>query len=144
VTSHDPNATPNPAFPNLTPTNHRVIGSATDEYNCIAWACGNPQRWWQPGPLFHWPVPCDPTAYWTLANLCAALATVGFVASDDGELEPGFEKIAVYAHSEAEYTHAARQLPSGKWSSKLGKWELIDTTHPRTWPVASTARSSSS
>jgi hypothetical protein len=79
LTSHDPNATPNAAFPNLTPTNHRVIGPATDEYNCIAWACGDTQHWWQPGPLLHWPVPSDPDDS-TTANLLAALIAVGFSA----------------------------------------------------------------
>jgi hypothetical protein len=130
LSCHDPDATPSHAFPNLTPTNHRVIGPATDKYNCIAWACGDPNHWWQPGPLFHWPVQCDPAAYWALANLVAALESVGYVACEDGVLEPGFEKIAVYAHSDAEYTHAARQLPAGKWTSKLGKWELIEHDTP--------------
>jgi hypothetical protein len=129
LNSHDPNATPNPAFPNLTPTNHRVIGPATDEYNCIAWACGDTQQWWQPGPKFHWPVPSDPNDS-TTDNLLAALAAVGYVVCADGVLESGFEKIAVYALPPTEYTHAARQLPSGKWTSKLGKWELIEHDAP--------------
>ena len=51
MNSHNPNSTPNTAFPNLTPANHRVIGPATDTYNCIAWACGDTTRWWQPRTL---------------------------------------------------------------------------------------------
>jgi hypothetical protein len=35
VTDHDPNTTPNSAFPNLTPDNHRVIGPATSQFNCF-------------------------------------------------------------------------------------------------------------
>ena len=130
MTTHDPSATPNFAFPNLTPANHRIIGPASAQFNCIAWACGDTEQWWQPGPNAFWPVTCDPDACWTLANLIAALATVGYVACGDAAPESGFEKIAVYAHSEAEYTHAARQLPSGKWTSKLGKWELIEHDTP--------------
>ena len=126
---HDPNSTPNPAFPNLTPGNHRVIGPATDVYNCIAWACGDPTRWWQPGPRFHWPIPSDPNDS-TLANLLAAFALVGFITCDNGVPEPGYEKIAVYSLTPSEYTHAARLLPSGKWSSKLGVDVLIEHDSP--------------
>jgi hypothetical protein len=41
-------------------------------------------------------------------------------------LESGFEKIALYA-LEGHPKHAARQLPDGAWSSKLGKY--IDIAH---------------
>ena len=44
-------------------------------------------------------------------------------------LEPGFEKVALYGDSEY-YTHAARQLPSGKWTSKLGKAEDVEHDSP--------------
>lgn len=47
----------------------------------------------------------------------------------DASLEQGFEKVALYG-SGAEYTHAARQLPSGKWTSKLGKAEDIEHDTP--------------
>jgi hypothetical protein len=130
VTSHDPNTTPNSAFPNLTPFNHRIVGPTNAKFNCIAWACDDTQRWWQPGPFYYWPIPCEPTEYWTVDNLLAALATAGFIKCEGGELEAGFEKLAIYAHSISEYTHAARQLPSGNWTSKLGKGELIEHDTP--------------
>lgn len=41
----------------------------------------------------------------------------------------GHEKIAVCAAA-TQYTHAARLLPSGKWSSKLGKAALIEHDTP--------------
>lgn len=129
MSAHDPAATPNAAFPNLTPHNHRVIGPATARFNCIAWACGETHRWWQPGPLYYWPVSCDPEDG-TVANLTAALATAGFAVCSDDAPEAGFEKIAVYSLGPGEYTHAARQLPSGKWSSKLGADALIEHDAP--------------
>jgi hypothetical protein len=46
-------------------------------------------------------------------------------AADDS-LEPGFEKIALYALAGLP-KHAARQLPNGRWTSKLG--ELEDVEH---------------
>jgi hypothetical protein len=39
---------------------------------------------------------------------------------ENGELENGFEKIAIYVDKTRKPTHAAHQLPNGKWESKLG------------------------
>ncbi len=44
----------------------------------------------------------------------------GFVASSNSDLEPNVEKLALFA-IEAEFTHVARQLPDGAWTSKLGE-----------------------
>ena len=79
------------------------------------------------GPNFHWPVGAEP-GNGSVGNLLAALAAVGYAPCPDGNLEPGTEKVAVYANGN-EYTHAARQLPSG-WSSKVGEWELIEHDTP--------------
>lgn len=58
---HDPALAPNADFPNLTSQNHRVIGPDTDNYNCIAWACRDTSRWWQPGAEYYWPLPASAT-----------------------------------------------------------------------------------
>jgi hypothetical protein len=42
------------------------------------------------------------------------------------DLEPGFEKIAPFADADGLPTHAARQLPGGRWTSKLGELEDIE------------------
>jgi hypothetical protein len=44
------------------------------------------------------------------------------------ELEAGFEKIALFANNQGIPLHAARQLPSGRWTSKLGELEDIEHT----------------
>jgi hypothetical protein len=44
----------------------------------------------------------------------------GYVVGSDESLEPGFEKVALFADAAGKPTHAARQLPSGAWTSKLG------------------------
>jgi hypothetical protein len=44
----------------------------------------------------------------------------GYSPCVDGSLEPGYEKIALYAIGPA-VKNVARQLPEGKWTSKLGK-----------------------
>ena len=51
----------------------------------------------------------------------------GFSVCEDEVLEPAYEKIAIYAFV-GEFTHVARQLEDGRWTSKLGHLEVI--THP--------------
>jgi hypothetical protein len=67
----------------------------------------------------------------TVGAFVLAFGTLGYVACDDGLLEDGVEKIALYAELEPDGTlsptHAAVQLPDGYWSSKIGDFE--DITH---------------
>jgi len=49
----------------------------------------------------------------------------GFEVCDTPDLEEGFIKIAIFAEGD-EPLHVARQLPDGRWTSKLGlEWEDI-------------------
>jgi hypothetical protein len=41
------------------------------------------------------------------------------------DAEPGFDKVAIYTLGGVP-THAARQLPSGRWTSKLGLRQDIE------------------
>ena len=69
----------------------------------------------------------------TTAAFLAAYATVGFKLTFDGNLQDGIEKLAVYGKGQpgAEIpTHAALQLQSGEWTSKLGPFEDIVHTTP--------------
>ena len=111
-------------FPRLTTDNHRITSPATTEYNCIAWSAGDIDRWWQPG--VYWPVPCES---YGLEALELAFRSLGYQPCSDSNHEPGFEKVAFYTAGPF-YTHAARQLPSGKWTSKLGKLEDIEHDTP--------------
>src|SRR4051812_32933617 len=105
-----------PDFPLLTAGNHRVTSPATSDYNCIAWAAGDTEHWWQPG--IFWPTIAAPTAG-DVQTLIQAYQSIGFELCADGLLESGFEKVALYGDF-FWYLHAARRLPSGKWTSKLG------------------------
>jgi hypothetical protein len=60
-----------------------------------------------------------------LPTFIAAFATLGYAVCPDGELESGFEKVALFADAHGRPKHAAKQLPNGKWSSKLGLEEDI-------------------
>jgi hypothetical protein len=62
----------------------------------------------------------------TISAFIAALATVGFLPGTAADLEPGLEKVALFAISSTP-THAALQLSNGWWSSKLGP--AIDIEH---------------
>jgi hypothetical protein len=115
--THDPAQTPTAAFPRLTPTNHRVTSPRTRRYNCVAWAAGEVVRWWEPGKF--WPCPLLGTQF-TVDDVVAAFRTVGYDLCADGVLELGFLKVAIYADGFDDPTHAARQLPDGRWTSKLG------------------------
>jgi hypothetical protein len=110
-------------FPHLTADNHRITSPEDREYNCIAWAVGDVEHWWQPGVF--WPAGLAPDDF-SVQGLKNAFQALGFEPCEDGTLEPGFERVAVYGIGQF-YSHAARQLPNGKWSSKLGKY--VDIEH---------------
>jgi hypothetical protein len=54
-----------------------------------------------------------------------AFASLGDVVCDHDQLEEGYEKIARFALAGVP-KHAARQLPSGRWTSKLGPMEDLE------------------
>jgi hypothetical protein len=60
----------------------------------------------------------------TLSALLEAFETLGYEKCENGSLESGYEKVALFAKSEVDRgfipTHAARQLSNGWWTSKLG------------------------
>jgi hypothetical protein len=51
--------------------------------------------------------------------------TLGYVSCDSGDLEEGYEKIAIYMDEDSEVSHMARQLNTGLWTSKCGDLEDI-------------------
>jgi len=42
-------------FPGLKSTSWIITSEKNCEYNCIAWAAGDCQNWWWPGPYSYWP-----------------------------------------------------------------------------------------
>jgi hypothetical protein len=82
----------------------------------------------------YWPANIDRAE--TTEVFLRAYGTLGYTLCFDGTLEPGIEKIALYAKgpegSEVP-THAALQLETGEWTSKLGDFE--DITHGTTAAV---------
>jgi hypothetical protein len=124
-------------FPRLALNGYSVTSEATAEYNCVAWAAGDDSRWWWPDAMdqYYWP-PTAPREE-SVRSFVAALAAVGFEPCLNGDHEPGQEKVALFADARGIPTHAARQLPNGRWTSKMGRWE--DITHDRLTAVQGAA-----
>ena len=111
-------------FPNLSRDEYLVTSPESDRHNCIAWAAGDSsRRWWPDTPDYYWPdtAPLEET----LESFRAVFEVMGYGDCSTGELEPDFEKVAIFVDSDGVPTHAARQLDDGAWTSKLGDWEDI-------------------
>jgi hypothetical protein len=112
-------AEPEGAFPSLAADGYIVSSPKTQAYNCVAWAAGDTSRWWEPG--IYWPGPAGDD----LASLVGLFVVLGYAPCIGDELEVGHEKVALYADDQGYWTHAARQLPDGWCTTKLGPDEDI-------------------
>lgn len=112
-------------FPGLLGTSWSIESPEDPGYNCIAWAAGDDTVWWEPTPFTYWPpgVPLVPS----LPAYMQAYMTRGFSACDETDVDSpeDSERIAIFAKGDGIPTHAARQLPSGDWTSKLGQMNDI-------------------
>src|ERR1700686_2172500 len=108
------------AFPRLVGTSYAEVSAAMDVYNCIAFAFGDLENWWWPtkGYGMYWP-PGFPLND-SVDVLISIFAAHGYSRCDNSEHELGYEKVAIYSR-EGRFKHAARQLWSGRWASKLGE-----------------------
>jgi len=113
------------AFPGLTDENHKETSKFDPKYNCIGYAAGT-RLWWQPKPLIggnrYWP-PGAPQEE-TIDAYVKAYEFKGYVVCADESFEEGFEKIAIFA-KDGIPKHAALQVDSVFWTSKLGRAEDI-------------------
>lgn len=115
-------------FPLLAAVGYEITSEASDEYNCIAYAVGETDRWWSHATDadYYWPEYASPTP--GIQSLIEVFVGLGYELCEDAADEPGYSKVALYANTEGNWTHAAVQLPDGQWSSKLG--DLEDISHP--------------
>ena len=100
-----------------------VTGDATSQYNCIAWSLGVTSRW------------INPPA--TLGTCDQLNAQYGYYRMNglDFSRHSGYEKVVLYGKKNAagqitEFTHQARQLRDGTWTSKLGRGVQIRHVTP--------------
>ena len=107
--------------------NFRYTSPKKKAYNCVAWAVGisNLQI-----DMFYFRdvFDLDSNALDHSASGYAKCLSqyYGFELCANLEFEPGFEKIALYEDNNHDFTHAARQLENGKWTSKMGTYEDIE------------------
>lgn len=105
-------------FPHLAADGCTITSPQSKFYNCIAWAAGRDDRNWWPVNYGYWPRGVRRAL--SLDAFVEAFESLGYERCSGGALEAGYEKVVLYALND-EPTHAARQLPDGRWSSKLGK-----------------------
>ncbi len=117
-------------FPNM--TEYEVASPRDETYNCIAFAAGDTARKCDPNMLL------QPGYYWPpgalrddgnndISALKRVFAEIGYVECDHGDLQAGYQKVALYAVKEDSWQHAALQDATGNWLSKLG--DEYDVSH---------------
>ena len=78
-------------FPNLLTTGYEITSPDTIDYNCIAWAAEDNERWWWPDSqnIDYWPagVPREVT----INAFMQAYQTIGYELCDRPNLERGFQ-----------------------------------------------------
>jgi len=109
-------------FPRLRAGSFQITSRPTPLYNCIAFAAGVVDEWWEYRRGYTWP---NAGRNPSLDEAIELFAGLGFAVCDNDLPETHWEKIAIYG-DHAGYTHAARQLESGRWLSKLGKLQNIE------------------
>lgn len=96
-------------------------------HNCVAYAADDKSRKWDwsslPLPGYYWPATASKG--YGIESLKSAFEAIGYEICGNGDVEDGFEKVALYVDEHGFWTHAAKQEPSGEWSSKLGNSEDI-------------------
>jgi hypothetical protein len=115
------------SFPKIRKEGYKITSKSTRDYNCFAWAANETTQWWSPieSNGYYWPdnFPRD----LDVGNFTKLFESFcQYEPCSHARHERGFEKVAIYADSQGNVTHAARQTESGKWVSKLGDWEDVE------------------
>lgn len=113
-------------FLNLAKADFRVTSPEDPGYNCVAWAFEDTSKWWEPHPEAHWPA--DAPDEVDVDSYIKLFERFGYQICNNPDLDDSFDKIAIYVDEDNCFSHIARQLSSGKWTSKLGDWEDIEHT----------------
>lgn len=103
---------------------YNLTSPKDEKYNCVSWAVGDVRRFWDDIRIlgrrvkgYYWPDGCDVE---TLEGWKCVFALHGYKECESESFDTDFEKIAIYTFDSGDPSHVARQMGSGKWSSKLG------------------------
>ena len=112
-------------FPGFNQHDLVLTSEKDDNYNCIAWAGDVTTDWWGPGYsptglVASWPRDLPQTL--SIGTFEERFQRLGYRRTRSSCLLRGFTKVAIYVDERTgEVTHMARQLASGRWTSKLGR-----------------------
>ena len=115
------------AFPRLAREAYQIVGEPTRRFNCIAYAAGDTNEWWEPTGGRYWPDHATRTQ--RIEGLVEVFGGLDYEQCGDSGLEAGYEKVALY-ETHGGFTHAALQTPNGRWRSKMGQGPLIEHLSP--------------
>ncbi len=113
------------SFPNIRSGGGYAKTSDPDtSYNCVGFAMGE-TRWWWPDAMGqgYWPLEAQRTI--AIPAFVRAFSTKGYQPGTTETLQPGIQKVALFASGNIP-KHAAVQQPTGRWKSKLGFAEDIE------------------
>lgn len=109
------------SFPGLADGRYYITSPHDPTYNCVAWAVGDTNRFWDDVGMkgYYWP-PGAGTAD-TLDGWKKLFSIHGYQESRSSDFDRKFEKIAIFIGFDGCPSHVARQTETGAWTSKLGK-----------------------
>src|ERR1700738_1915270 len=83
-------------FPKLGGGNYKRASLATPRYNCLAFACGDERKWWEPRPggRFYWPPSAQRDT--SLTTVTRIFVADGYAETKDRNIEAGYLKAAIY------------------------------------------------
>ena|SRR2546427_8820520 len=115
-------------FPKLRNVPYRIASDKNPRYNCVAFAAGDHERFWQnlghPTKGYFWPHGFSDDE--TVDGWVRVFRLLNFEVSTKEEAGSGFEVIAIYGTHEGNATHVATRKGNDPWMSKLGKGHDIE------------------
>lgn len=112
-------------FPGLSGTDWEITSPEDPDYNCLGFVLGFMDRFVDPSELEGTVWTGDAPRPGTLEMYIDWFGGSGLRRTDD-EADDGSFRLAIFVNQSPQ--HFAVQLPSGAWTSKLGK--SFDVTHP--------------
>jgi hypothetical protein len=112
-------------FPRLRSGNYTPTSKPDPAYNCVAWAVGDLNNFWDDVGVvgYYWPAGVSSD---TVSGWIEVFRIHGYIETDDYSLSPEHEKVAIYVSDDGSPQHVTRQKASGRWTSKLGRGRDIE------------------